>query len=192
MSDAEHAESIEDLLYEGETPVEELHLEDTRIVVTGQRLLVVRDRGAPRVRAVDRPNLGEVRRRTLSTRGHLLSAVQWAGLGVFLLVAWQVVPFGELVRPVESPPGVGFEGLFAAANALITLFAFLDEAFLLAGALALAWGIVRVGRYLHGRERILEVTVAGADSIRLPATASPETVDRLQTLVQSATAADTD
>lgn len=177
--------AIADLLYDDESRVDSLRVVDARVVLTTRRLLVVRERASPRVRAVDRANLGTVRTRTTSDRAHLLLAAQWVGLGLFLLAAWRIVPLGEFVRPIDPPPGVGFDGLFAAVNALVALLAFLDEAFLAAGVLALVWAVGRVGRYLSGRERVLEVTVAGESPITLPATASEETVDRLRTLVSS-------
>lgn len=179
--------TIADLLYADESRVERLRVGDATVVLTTRRLLVVRDRTEGGLRAVDRANLGEVRTRTASDRGHLLLSVQWAGLGLFLLAAWWTVPLGEFVRPVDPPPDVGFESVFAAVNAIVSLLAFLDEAFLAAGVLAVGWAIVRVGRYFRGRKRVLEVTVAGESPISLPATADDETVDRLRTLVASAT-----
>lgn len=178
---------LADLLYEGEQQVDERRVADARVVLTSHRLLVFREQGSPRLRAVDRPNLGEVRTRTESERGHLLSAVQWVLLGGFLLAAWRFVPFGGLVRPVEAPPGTGFGGLFETVNELVSLLAYLDEAFLAAGALALAWAVVRVGLYLWGRERALELTVAGEEPIRFPGGATDEGTDHLRSLVREAT-----
>lgn len=180
---------LADLLYEGEQQVDERRVADARVVLTSHRLLVVREQGSPRLRAVDRPNLGEVRTRTESERGHLLSAVQWVLLGGFLLAAWRFVPFGGLVRPVEAPAGTGFGGLFETVNALVALLAYLDEAFLAAGALALAWAVVRVVLYLRGRERFLELTVAGGEPVRFPGGATDEEIDHLRSLVRQATPA---
>lgn len=180
---------LADLLYDGEQQVDERRVADARVVLTSHRLLVVRERGSPRLRAVDRPNLGEVRTRTESERGHLLSALQWVLLGGFLLAAWRFVPFGGLVRPVEAPPGTGFGDLFETVNALVALLAYLDEAFLAAGALALAWAVVRVALYLHGRERALELTVSGEEPIRFPGGATDEGAEHLRSLVRQATPA---
>jgi len=181
-----------DLLYEGEQQVDERRVADARVVLTSHRLLVFREQGSPRIRAVDRPNLGEVRMRTESERGHLLSAVQWVLLGGFLLAAWRFVPFDGLVRPVEAPPGTGFGGLFETVNELVSLLAYLDEAFLAAGALALAWAVVRVALYLRGRERALELTVAGEEPIRFPGGATDEGAEHLRTLVRQATPSGSD
>lgn len=188
MRDTTDDGTVADLLHDDESRVDGVRVADADVVLTNRRLLVVREQATPRVRAVDRTNLREVRTRTLSERGHLVSAVVWAGLGLFLLGAWLTVPFGALVRPVEPPSGVGFGGLFAAVNAVIALFALLDEAFLAVGVLALGWALLRVVRYVAGRDRVLEVTVAGESPITLPATADDETVDRLRTLVSTATA----
>lgn len=181
MSDTDRA-AVREFLYDGESAVGSVRVGDARVVLTTRRLLVIRERTSPRVRAVDRANLGDVRVRSRSDRGSLLVAAQWAGLGAFLLAAWWTVPLEGFVRPVERPPDVGFEGLFAAVNALVAALAFLDEAFLAAGALALGWAVVRLVGYLRGRERVVEVGVAGGDPVTLPPT-DGETVERLRALL---------
>lgn len=177
---------VADVLEEGERRVDEVRVGDARVVLTDRRLVVFREAVSPSIRAVDRVNLGDVNNRTKSTPGHLLSAVQWAILGGFLLAAWRLVPFGALVRPVDPPEGTGFGELFEAVNTIVRLMAFLDEAFLAAGVLALAWGAVRVGRYLYGRTRVLEVTVAGEEPITFTDDVGNESMERLRTLVRQA------
>lgn len=176
-------ESVDDLLHEGEHRVDDVTVGDARLVVTSRRLLVRREQGSPRRRAIDRANIGDVRVRTRSTRGYAWSGGQWVFLGGFLLAAWRVVPFGGLVRPVDPPGGTGFDGLFAAVNALVRLLALLDEAFLLGGVAALGWAVLRLAQYVRSRERALEVTVAGEDPLRLPAPASEDPVVRLRELL---------
>jgi hypothetical protein len=175
-------EAIDGMLQSGERRRGTVAVADATLVVTDRRLLVLREEGTPRQRAVDRANVGEIRVRTESDRGPLWLALQWAVLGVALVAAWAVVPFEGLVRPVSAPAGTGFEGLFALVNDLVGLFALLDEAFLLGGAAALGWGAVRLAEYALDRGRFLELTVTGADPIRLPAPADDTAVARLREL----------
>jgi len=175
-------EAIDGMLQSGERRQGTVTVADASLVVTDRRLLVVREQGTPRQRAIDRANVGEIRVRTTSDRGPLWLALQWAVLGGVLLAAWRVVPFEGLVRPIDPRPGTGLEGLFALANELVGLFALLDEAFLLGGALALGWGAVRLAEYVVGRERHLEVAVTGADPVRLPAPDDDDAVERLREL----------
>jgi hypothetical protein len=183
MADSPSTPSDETPLYEGEERVDTVTAGDTRLVVTTHRLLV-RPEGDPSGRrAVDRANLGAIQVQARSTRGYIWSGLQWGLLGVFLLGAWQVVPFGSLVRRVEQPDGAGFGGLFRAARTLVDLFAFLDEAFLFAGVFALAWSGVRFAQYVRSRERTLEIAVVGADPVRLPVPETDAAVERLRELL---------
>lgn len=183
MADSPSAPADGMPLYEGEERVDAVTVGDTRLVVTSHRLLVNPEGSGSGRRAVDRADLGAVRVRTRSTRGYVWSGLQWGLLGLFLLGAWQVVPFDGLVRPVEQPDGAGFSGLFEAARTLVNLFAFLDEAFLLAGVSALVWSGVRVAQYVRSRSRRLEIAVTGADPVSLPVPETDATVERLRELL---------
>jgi NADPH-dependent 2,4-dienoyl-CoA reductase/sulfur reductase-like enzyme len=48
---------------------------------------------------------------------------------------------------------------------------------------ALGWAGVRVAQYVRSRNRALEITVAGADPVRLPIPGSDRPVERLQDLL---------
>lgn len=186
MSTPQDTPTGANLLQPEESREHELRVADAAVVLTTRRLLVIREQASPRVRAVDRANLGEVRTRTASERDHLTLSVQWAGLALVLLGAWWAMPLEAFLQPVAAPPEVGFDRLFAAVNTLAAALRFLDEAFLAAGLLALGWAVLRVGRYLVGRQRVLELTVAGEEPIVFPASADDETVARLRQLVASA------
>lgn len=183
MADSSGAPSDEPPLYEGEERVDTVTAGDTRLMVTTHRLLVRPEGDASGRRAVDRANVGAVQVQTRSTRGFIWSGLQWGLLGLFLLGAWQVVPFSGLVRPVAQPAGAGLGGLFQAAQTLADLLAFLDEAFLLAGVVAVVWSGVRFAQYVRSRERTLEIAVAGADPVRLPVHESDTTVEQLRELL---------
>lgn len=186
-ADADGSVAVDELLQPGEERSDELCVLNARLVLTDRRLLVIREHDDPPVRAVDRTNLGRVRSRTVSDRHHLASAVQWGGLGVFLLAAWRFVPFEGLDRPVDPPPGAGFQELFETVNTVVAIAGFVDEAFLLVGGLALGWTLARLGLYIRGRQRVLEVSVAGGDSIRLQGP-SEEATGRLRTFLEPVTA----
>lgn len=183
MADSPGPLADETPLYEGEERVDTVTVGDTRLVVTTHRLLIRPEEGGTGRRAVDRANLGAIQVQTRSTRGYIWLGLQWGLVGLFLLGAWQVVPFSALVRSIQQPAGTGFEGLFRAAQTLVDLFARLDEAFLLGGVLALAWAGVRLVQYVRSRDRALEIAVAGADPVRLPVSKSDATVERLRELL---------
>lgn len=172
-------------LRNGEKAIDEAAAGEARFVLTDRRLLVLRAAGTPRRRSVDRDNLGSVGVRSESDRGYLVSAAVWAAVGGFLLAVRQFAPLGVLARPVERPPDVGFEGLFAAADALTDLLGLLPAAFLIGGVLAILWAGVRVGMYVRSRDRFLEIAVVGADPVRLPVPEESE-LERVRELLERA------
>lgn len=174
---ADPKDPFRDDLRSGETLADAFYVDETAIGVTDERLLVHRN-GV--TRAVDLTNVREVRQLTRQDRGHLLSALQWGGLAVFLLAAWRFAPLEGLVAPVEAPPGGGFERLYATVATLVDLLGYVDEAFLVVALLAVGWAGWQVASYLRGREELLEVTVAGADPIQLSPPRDLTAVDRLR------------
>ncbi len=171
-----------DDLRSGETLADAFHVGEASVGVTDRRLLVRQD---SRTRAVDLTNVREVRQRTRQDRGRVLSALQWAGLGVLLLAAWRFAPLEGFVAPVEAPPGGGFEGLYSAVAALMEALRYVDEAFLLVALLALAWAGWQILSFVRGREEVLEVTVAGGHPVRVPPPNDPTAVDRLRGAVNA-------
>lgn len=170
-----------------ETVVEEFRVGTAVVGVTDLRLLV-RQNGS--VRAVDLTNVRQVHRRTLENRRRLLAAIQWGLLGAFLLAAWRYAPLGALVAPVEQPPGAGFDQFYAAVNTLVDALRYLDEAFLLVAILSIGWAARQVVGYGLGRDRVLEVTVAGADPVHLPVPDDTTVTDRLRGAVSVRTDAE--
>lgn len=183
MDDSSGAPADEITLYEGEERVDTVTVGDTRLVVTTHRLLVRPEGDESARRAVDRTNLGAVQVRTQSTRGHIWSGIQWGLLSLFFFGAWQVVPFSSLVVPIEQPAESGLGGLFEAAQTLVGLLAFLDEAFVLAGVGAFVWSGVQFAQYASSRERTLEIEVTGADAVQLSVPESDAAVERLKELL---------
>lgn len=173
---------FESALHAGESLEEEFPVGRAAVGVTDRRLLVRQD---GHLRAVDLTNVRGVDERTLSERGHVSKAVQWSLLGAFLLVARIVAPLEGLTAEVGPAPEGRFEALYSVVSLLAEILRYADEAFILVGALALAWAGRHAVGYLVGRRTVLAVDVAGADPIHLPPPAEPTAVDRLRGAVAS-------
>lgn len=174
----------EGLLQDGERRLDEVSIRDAQVTVTDRRLIAITPGRDPPRRAIDRANVTAIGVRTRRTGGSLWVAGQWALLGILLVAVPRFIAFEGLVRPVEPRPGSSLSGIFELANAITGAFALLDEAFLVVGALALAWAAWRLVGYLRARERNLEVTVAGGEPLFLPVPATDEPVERLRTLCE--------
>ena len=170
-------------LLSDERLLEERRVAGAAVGVTDRRLVVCSADGTGDIRAVDRTSVRAVEFRSSNDRDQLLSAALWAGLGVFLLVGGGFLPSGGLFRPVDPPSTVGFDGLFEAVNRLIALLSYLDTAFLAVAALSFVWAGYRLLRYVRSRENVLEVAVAGGESIRVPAPDSPEQAAELRSML---------
>lgn len=178
MADPDWADRLEELLYEGEQPVESAAVGEGRLLVTSHRLLAYAPGAEPRFREVDRPNVVGV---TVETRGEvarLRRAVRPAAWGALLAVAGSAVSLDSLLVPVSAPPGTGLGGALATVRSLVALLALLDDAMLAVGALLLLVALVPVARYLRGRTRELIVEVAGGADLRLPAADAGEATAR--------------
>jgi hypothetical protein len=175
-------DAIRNEIRTGEALEDAFHVGEAAVGVTGQRLLV---RQAGRTRAADLTNVRTVHLRTVQERHRLTSAGLWGGVALLSAVAWLYAPLEGLVAPVEAPPGGGFEGLYHAVGALVSVLVYVDEAFLFVAALALAWAGWQVVAYIRTRREVLEVIVGGADPIHLPAPADDTAVDRLRGTVSA-------
>lgn len=172
MSD--HPDEIEELLHAGEERREEATVGDARLVLTSHRLLVFREAGDPRFRAVDRPNALDVSVETHGGGRTLGLAVQTGLLGVVGVGGGLLLPDQLVATPdIEPPPELGLGGLFEAMATILGLVALLDEALLGGGALALLVTATLLGWTLLARERYVTVEVSGDDPIEL-ASADPE------------------
>ena len=155
--------------YGGEELLDAVAVDGGAAGVTTHRLLVHRpDADGARFVAVDRPNVAGVAARTSGPTAHRDRAVTAAVAGGVLLVAGTVVDVGGLVEPVSAPEGMGIGGLLAAVEVMVAVLGLLDEALLLFGVGALLWALVSLVRFVRGRERVVEVAVAGDDPVRLP------------------------
>ena len=178
--DAETA--LERLCYGGEELREVAVVRSGAVGLTSHRVLVLRPDGpGARFRAVDRPNVTGIAVRTSGPTAHRDRAVTAAVAAGVLLVAGSLIDLGGFVEPVAAPEGMGIGGLLTLVDVLIAALGLLDEALLLIGLGALLWALGFLALYLRGRDRVLEITVAGDDPVRLPVAAGETTAaDRLQ------------
>ena len=182
-------ERAEELLFDGESVQQEVTLDTGGVVVTSHRVLVFTpDREGPNYRQVDRPNVDGV---ALETRGEfqfLAQAVKAIVVGIALVVAGMTVSLDSLVSGVSLESGgaastVGLGGMIGILQTMLSLLGQLDELMRTFGALALLFGAVVLGVYLWSRERLLVVSVAGADDIELTAPDDDSTLERLRSAV---------
>jgi len=176
------AGSVEDLCYDGESVRERVELgEGTRVVVTTHRLLAFTpDSGGENYRAVELPNVADVRDGHEGETNLLGQGARLGVYGVVLLAVGVFVDFGSFV-PTDAFAGagagqLGMGGLLSILQRFLSLIARIDEFARLIGAFLVLFAVFVFGVYLLTRDRVLEVTVAGdGDPIRVPA--DDDTID---------------
>lgn len=162
-------ETLQRLCYGGESLEAVVPAGPGAVGVTSHRVLALTPNGpGRRFRTVDRPNVRDIEAGTSGPTSHRDRSVT-AGLGaVALLVSGTLVDLGGLVQPVEAPTGMGLEALFAMIEGLVAALALVDEALILLGLLALLVALGSLAWYLRERNRVIEIHVAGGDSVRVP------------------------
>ncbi|WP_135365977.1 hypothetical protein [Halosimplex halophilum] len=170
------AGSAEDLLYDGETVRERVDLADgNRVVVTTHRLLAFTPDGdGENYRAVELPNVADVRAGHEGDAALVGLGVRLGAYGAVLLAVGVFVDFGSFV-PTDAFAGagagrLGMGGLLATLQRFLSLLADADEFARLVGSALVLFAVFVAGVYLLTRDRVLEVAVAGdGDPIRVPA-----------------------
>jgi hypothetical protein len=164
---------VDDLLYDGETVVERVAVDDGGVVVTTHRVLsFTPERDGANFRYVDRPNVTGVSASASGEFGFLQQALKAIVVGVVLLIAGQTVSFDSLVAGVtidSSAAQVGMGGMLGMLSSFLQLMAQLDELMTMFGALAVILAMVIFAVYLLTRDRVLVIAVAGGDDILVPA-----------------------
>ncbi|WP_436928652.1 hypothetical protein [Halosimplex halobium] len=172
------AGSAEDLLYDGETVRERVELADgNRVVVTTHRLLAFTpDSDGENYRAVELPNVADVRAGHEGETNLRGLGVRLGAYGAVLLAVGVFVDFGSFV-PTDAFAGagagrLGMGGLLATLQRFLSLLAGADEFARLVGSALVLFAVFVAGVYLLTRDRVLEIAVAGdGDPIRVPADA---------------------
>jgi|GEM_PF-1103477 len=170
------AGSVEDLLYDGESIRERVELgERARVVVTTHRLLAFTpESDGENYRAVELPNVADVRAGHEGEGTLLRQGARLAVYGAVLLAVGVFVDFGSFV-PTDAFAGagagqLGMGGLLSILQRFLSLIARIDEFARMIGSLLVLFAVFVVGVYLLTRDRVLEVVVAGDDDpIRVPA-----------------------
>ncbi|QPV61779.1 hypothetical protein I7X12_13595 [Halosimplex litoreum] len=176
------AGSVDDLCYDGESIRERVELgEGTRVVVTTHRLLAFTpDRDGENYRAVELPNVADVREGHEGEDNLIRQGARLGVYGVVLLAVGVFVDFGSFV-PTDAFAGagagqLGMGGLLSILQRFLSLIARIDEFARLIGAFLVLFAVFVFAVYLLTRDRVLEVTVAGDDDpIRVPA--DDDTID---------------
>lgn len=182
------AAELERLCYAGEELLATEPIGSGVVGVTTHRLLVLTPDGpGARFRAVDRPNVTGVAVKTDGPTSHRDRGAQAGVVGIGLLLAGAFIDLGGLINPVESPSGVGIGGILSLIDVLIAALDLVDEALTIMGLLAVVVALGSLAWYLRGRERVLEIAVAGRDPYRVPiARTDSPAAERLEAALEEA------
>lgn len=169
----------------GESLIDTIALGSTRLGVTTHRVIILdHDGDGATVQTVLRPNVTDVTMRTRGSPAHGHRAAHAAVSASVLLGAGWAIDLDGLNEPIAAPAGIGITEVIDLANTLFGLIALIDDAFLLAGLLALGPTVISASRYLSTRTHVLEITIAGDDPVRIPTRGDTAAATRLQTAVE--------
>lgn len=159
-------------LRNGESVVTTVPVGGNGVVVTSQRLMAFTpESDGPNYRAVERPNVEDVRLETVGDEDWL-EYVFKGGIGGLVGVAVGLtVDFGSLLSvgsiDTSGAGQVGVGGMLAILERITQLLGSLDDVFLYGGLLAFAAGLAALGKYVESRDHTLTVEVAGDDPVRV-------------------------
>lgn len=183
----------EEVLYDGESIWETVHIRSGAVIVTSHRLLIFTpDQDGPNYRHVDRPNVDGATVSNTGNTGLLKGAIKALVVGGMLLAGGLVIDFDGLASGTALDTGtaggqIGAGGMIGIFQSVLGLLGRLDEALLVLGGLGFAFGIILLGIYIRTRNRVLTISVAGDDDITLTAPDEDGSVQRLQDSLRSST-----
>lgn len=183
------AEQLEPLCYGGEELLESATVTGGAIGITSHRVLVLKPEAAgARFHAPDRPNVIGFATKTSGPKGHRNRAIIAGIVGVGLLVVGAALDFGQ---PADAAPGGGFDGLLGLVMSLLGAIGLFAGALRVLGLLALLAALGFMGWYLWKASWGIEITVAGAEPIRIPISRGQmEVVERFEAYLAEARADD--
>ncbi|MFB6266723.1 MAG: hypothetical protein ABEI31_03610 [Halodesulfurarchaeum sp.] len=166
-------ERVDQLRFDGEEVLLRVGEGDGVVVVTTHRVMAFTpETDGENFRAVDRPNVTGVSRTTSGNARFVPAGIRALVVGAFLLGAGLVVDFdGLLSTPSVGETGAGQVGMgqiLGLLELLQTVFALLNEGFLIAGGLATLLGLAAVAHYLRTRRPEVVIEVAGGSDLRVP------------------------
>lgn len=169
---------VDRLLYDGEEVTLRAGGPEAGVVVTSHRVLALTpELEGANYRPIERPNVTGLRRGASGRERWLLAGLKAVFVGLVLLVGGVVVDLGGVIGAVDVGSTAGSAGLgslLRAVSLVRTALSLLDEALLVAGALATLVGAGAVSAYLLTRERLVYLEVAGDEDVPLPAGALSE------------------
>lgn len=182
------AEQLEPLCYGGEAFIEPATVDGGVIGITSHRVLVLTPEGpGARFHAIDRPNVVGFATRTTGPTGHRNRALVAGVIGVGLLAVGAVIDFDGVGLLEAVPGGDVLVWLYGLVVALLDVFGPIAGTFRLLGLLGLLAALGSAGWYLWKTNWVIEITVAGAENVRIPITRDQmSVVDRLETTLEEA------
>jgi len=192
----EWRDQVDRLLYDGERVVENVGVGSSRLVVTSHRLLAFTpDEDGANFRAVDIPNVEDVRVATDGNRRYLRWTLRPLLLGGILLLAGSTLDIDDPLSSVDTGGAgeTGAGGILSTVSSLTGLLAVLDDVMLAIGALCLLVVALLFGLYLYSRETRFVVGVAGDADVELAGAGDQSAVvTRLETALASTDRSDDD
>ncbi len=165
------AVELQDVLFGGESLDAAVQLDNATIGVSSHRVLAYRPDGdGPVLQTAHRANVRDIAVSTAGTTTAGYRAVRFGVYTLILVAAGSLIELDTIMEPVSAPTGMGMGGAVSLLNLVVRLIGYVDEALLFAGFATAVVTVFFVARYLNSRDRVLEITRAGDDPLRIPIT----------------------
>lgn len=165
---------VDDLLYAGEEVLARIGRGPEEVVVTSHRVLALTPAAdGANFRAIDRPNVTDVRFESTGRSGLAVQGLKVLVVGAFLLAGGLFVDLGGIfgTGTPSSAGSVGAGGILQILSLARTAASLANEALLALGAVATLAGLAGIAGYLLTRSHDLVLGVAGGADLRLDADA---------------------
>lgn len=164
-------EELQAFLFGGESVDAAIQLDDATVGVSSHRILAYRPDGdGPALQTAHRANVTDI---TLATSGATTAGYRAVRFGVYTLIlgaAGSLIELDSIMEPVSAPTGMGMGSAVALLNLVVRLIGYFDEVLLFASLATAAVTLFFIARYLNSRNRVLEITRAGGEPLRIPLT----------------------